>query len=277
METVVPGVYHSHVPSVTLPPYQTTECYWLGNTHEVVLVDTGDGSDAGTRVLEADWITLGRPRVVGVFATHYHHDHTGGGEWALNYWQAPLYLSLADQEILREESPALPWRPFGETHVDVGGQRIQIISAPGHTPGQWNFWLPEAKVLLAGDNVLGNSTVVITPPHGHLGDYLESLKNLIALDPQLIAPGHGDLVYHPEPYLQYYLDHRQERTQEILALLAQGDKSAREMAETIYGDQLPGERMAFGEWMVKGHLDWCMQQGMVGQSGERYQLIRGAI
>ncbi|MCL5116910.1 MAG: MBL fold metallo-hydrolase [Firmicutes bacterium] len=273
MEQLAEGIARSRVPSVTLPPYAATECYWVGSPSEVILVDAGDGSEAGVQQLEDDWETLGSPAVRAVFATHHHGDHTGGGAWAHRRWGCPLYLAEADIARLgaRTRTDA-PWQPFAMDSVTIGGIRVDLVAAPGHTPGQCNFWIPSVRGLLAGDNVLGNTTVVIVPPDGHLGEYMETLIRLKRLGAEWIGPGHGDVVQNPDQYLGEYLAHRHERSRQILDLLHGEAMTPRTIAEVLYRDKLPLEQMAVGEWMVRGHLEWFQAQGWVQEERGRYRI-----
>ena len=255
MNEIAAGVFQSHVPGATLPPYKGTECYWVGSPGEVILVDSGDGSDRACATLEDDWTRLGRPHVRAIYASHFHPDHTGGGNWAHKRWAAPLYLHQKDIEaMVRRGKPSGLWQHHETGRFTIGGLQVTLMEAPGHTPGQWNFWLPNSRGLLAGDNVLGDSTVVIVPPDGELHQYLNTLAKLQALNPSWIGPGHGTLVREPAAYLAYYASHREERSQEILRLLERGVRTPEAIASVIYADKLTADTMHLGMWMVKGHL-----------------------
>ncbi|MCY0899434.1 MAG: MBL fold metallo-hydrolase [Firmicutes bacterium] len=272
MESVSPHVYASWVPSETLPPYDATRCYWVGDDHVVLLVDCGDGQEAGRAVLEADWRELGSPAVMGIVVTHYHPDHSGGAMWARRRWAAPVYLHPRDQSRLAL-ADAGSWADPPQSWT-VAGMRVECLPAPGHTPGQVNLWISAERVLLAGDNVLGNSTVVIRPPDGDLGQYLATLVRLRALKPAVIGPGHGDVVRDAEAYLAYYLQHRAERQRQILALLEEEPKTAEELAQAIYAHLLAPADRYLGVWMVQGHLAWCESNGLVARDGHGYRKVK---
>ena len=147
---------------------------------------------------------------------------------------------------------------------------VEIMAAPGHTPGQVNFWIPEAGILLAGDNILGNSTSVVTPPDGDLGEYMATLQTLRELKPRLIGPGHGDIIRDPDPYIAYYLDHRRQRTEQILTALGDAaPKTALDIAQQVYQEILEPEEMWMGEQMVQGHLRWLQKKGWVTEQEGR--------
>ncbi|NMP21091.1 MBL fold metallo-hydrolase [Sulfobacillus harzensis] len=271
MEQVVPGVYRSIVPSHTLAPYTATNCYWVGGRRQVVLIDAGDGDEPGRTVLEADWRDLGSPEVVAIFATHRHGDHTGGAAWAHQRFGAPLYLQNRDlTPALAEQAP---WQHFSDRDFRVEGMILNVLEAPGHTPGQWNFYLPETRGLIAGDNVLGNTTAVVAPPEGHLGDYLATLDRLLAMQPAWIGPGHGDLIVDGATRIQTYLDHRRERIAQLLAMLRQGPQTVHSLAEELY----PPAQRAAGEWMVRSHLQFFEQQGWVQARDEEFWIAKDGL
>ncbi|MCL8206845.1 MAG: MBL fold metallo-hydrolase [Actinomycetia bacterium] len=266
-ETVAPGVYRTRAPGRTLAPYRATECYWIG-TDEVLLVDAGDGEAAAREALRADWEALGRPRLAGVVVTHRHGDHVGGLAWVQHTWpDAPVYVHPAEADAVRPWT-ARPERmvPMAEGRLEAGGVTVEVLHAPGHTPGQLNLWLAAERLLLAGDNVLGNTTSVIVPPDGDLLAYLATLRRLLALAPARIAPGHGDLVEDGVGYLNYYLRHRAEREQQVLDLLAAGPRTPEELAARIYSDQPPAAQRA-GVAMTRGQLAALVARGRVVEDG----------
>jgi ribonuclease/clavin/mitogillin len=247
------------VPGTTLPPYEGTNAYWIPVADGVWLVDPGDGGEAAQTALEDGWIDLGRPPVRGIFITHWHRDHSGGAAWAARRFGAPAYAGARELSQIAKIVPDLEvtaW-PSGQT---LGG--AMVLDAPGHTAGELNLWFPRTRLVLAGDNVLGSSTTVVVPPDGHLRDYQATIRRLLALGPERIGPGHGPVVAQARDWLQYYLQHRDERERQILELLAKGPHTARELAEAIYHGE-PPETIVAGTWMVLGHLDALQSEARV--------------
>lgn len=261
------GVVPVQVPGQTLPPYTGTACYWVGTTDGPVwLIDTGDGRDDAVAALQASWVRLGQPPVEGVLLTHWHDDHTGGSTWARDTLRAPVYMSAADLDVLRARHPGRDEISVIEPGpVTVGSLTFQILAAPGHTAGQLNVWLPDTRVLLAGDNVLGSTTSVVVPPDGNLRQYVQTLQSLRSLDPRWIGPGHGPMIGSPVEYLSYYIQHRADREAEILERLHQsGPLTAAQLAEAIYRDQGVAA-IGAGRFMLLGHLQALADEGRVIQ------------
>lgn len=270
------GVFRTFVPSSTLPPYEGTQCYWLGDAGEAILVDAGDGNPQGNQVLESAWQELGRPRVLAVFVTHYHYDHSGGAIQAAERWCCRLHLHTLDQPLWAAQSAKNPdtWEPLSPGIWTIGGVTLRVIHAPGHTPGQCNIYIPDSGVLLSGDNVLGNTTSVVAPPDGDMGQYLATLQQLLGLNPRVIGPGHGDVVHNPGAYLSQYLAHRESRSQEILrGLLQEPGTTVTQLVELIYGDTIGPRQKLAALGMIQAHLQWLIRQGLVVEDEGHFRKV----
>ena len=99
---------------------------------------------------------------------------------------------------------------------------LRAVHTPGHASNHLCFLLEEEGILVAGDHVMGGSTVVITPPDGDMGHYVASVERLRAWKPPLaaVAPAHGHLITDPLPYLTYYVEHRADRERQVVSALA---------------------------------------------------------
>ena len=268
------SVWRVHAPGLTLKPYEGTQCYFVGTGEGMWLVDTGDGGPRAIHALETAWVELGAPPVSLVLITHGHRDHFGGAAPAHQHFRAPVGVHPADREAVRPECPdAVPFLP-GSHHV--GTVPVEVLHLPGHTPGQLNLWLPAERTLLAGDNVLGDTTSVVVPPAGDLHAYRTTLGQLEVLDPAVIGPGHGSVVRDPRGWLAYYREHRAERDRQVVDLLAEGALSVPELAAAIYGREQPHTYRA-GQLMLLGHLTALEHDGVVAElSDGRYVLCEAS-
>jgi len=113
---------------------------------------------------------------------------------------------------------------------------------------------------------MDGSTVVITPPDGDMGQYLESIERLQAWTPRLrtIAPAHGHLITDPAAKLADYLSHRLDREAQVLsALRGAGDGGADTAAlvSTIYTD-VPEVLHPVARFSVWAHLRKLADDGL---------------
>lgn len=242
------------VPSPTLPPATTTNCWLLGRG-AVLAVDPA-GVHAASRAGLAG--AIGDRRVQAIVLTHHHPDHIGGVAdlrdrtgapvWAHAHTAAcvpfPVDRHLAESDLL--ETDAGTWT---------------ALHTPGHARGHLCLLGPDGGSIVAGDMVAGEGTIVLDPPEGELGPYLASLARLAALRPARLLPAHGDPIEPAVPLLEHYIAHRQARTAQILtALRATGPVSPGALVPEIYPD-LPAPFHPVAARQVRCHLLWLVSQG----------------
>ena len=114
------------------------------------------------------------------------------------------------------------------------GWRLEAVHTPGHTSNHLCFALPQERALFSGDHVMGWSTSVIAPPDGDMRAYMHSLQKLLARDDAVYWPTHGPEIPDPKPFVQAFIYHRRERSEAILARLAQGDETIEAIVENVY-------------------------------------------
>lgn len=138
--------------------------------------------------------------------THHHSDHTFG-----NYLFGEA--SVIGHTECREEimtvglsptkrDPFVPWgdiqvRPPEITFEDqlqlhVGSIQMNLIHVgPAHTRNDVIVWLPQTKVLFAGDVLFNGATPILTD--GSVTGSVAALDLMSSLGPEVIVPGHGEL------------------------------------------------------------------------------------
>ncbi len=198
----------------------------------------------------------GGQRIVTILLTHGHPDHCEGAARLAELTGAPV----------RAADPALRLGDDGLAPGDVltgGGCELRVLATPGHTADSVSLLLPADRALFTGDTVLGRGTAVIGPD-GSLADYLGTLDRLRAVaDAEqltVLLPGHGPLLSDPAGTLDYYLDHRRQRLNEIRAALAAGDRTPRAIVVRVYPD-VDEKLWPFAEWSVRSQLTYLAKQG----------------
>lgn len=89
--------------------------------------------------------------------------------------------------------PRLPDHTFDVTEqISVGGREVQLrYLGPAHTSGDLIAHVPDAGVVFTGDLLFIGSTPILW--HGPLGNWIDALDHLLALDAAVYVPGHGSL------------------------------------------------------------------------------------
>lgn len=187
-----------------------------------------------------------------VLFTHRHFDHTESMQVVADRTGAPARAT--DPEFCVDADPLVD----AET-IDVDGLRLDVVATPGHTSDSTCFRLLDEPSLLSGDTVLGRGTTIIAHPDGVLGPYLDSLAILRELVEEglveRILPGHGPVVDQAGPVLDFYLEHRQERLDQVREALAAGATTPREVVEHVYTD-VDQSLWPAAELSVRAQLDY---------------------
>ena len=156
--------------------------------------------------------------------THAHGDHVGSlDELKAALPDVEVLISTRDARFIRGDNSLDPSEQMGKargnfrklktepTRTFEPGERIgslEVIAAPGHTPGHVAFLDTRDKSLIAGDAFTTIGQVATTAkapwqfPLAVMGTWhkpteLQTAKELRGLDPSRLAVGHGKVVESP--------------------------------------------------------------------------------
>ena len=297
----------SHVYSIPAQPAfytgpQAPNVFLVHDGGEGALVDSGFGDDKSVQV-RLDFLKEHPDiKVRYILLTHHHFDHTSGAQQLREATGAQVVLHAGEEKFLLDSKSEAPQdleasaeenkqvaeaiQRFrdqaaegvpdvrvsdGET-FRVGGLDIQVIHTPGHTLGSVCFYMPGERVVFTGDTALGLGTVAISPPpYGDMALYLESLARLKTYDCALMLPGHGQTVHDVPSKLQELIDHRHEREDQILGLMAAGKNTPRAMLSAIYME-LDKRIIPMALRQIEAHLVKLESEGRVARAGEEWVL-----
>ncbi|HET9653921.1 MAG TPA: MBL fold metallo-hydrolase [Kineosporiaceae bacterium] len=196
--------------------------WWVNNTGAVsgddgaLVIDTCATAARTRRFLDAlDAATGGAPVRMAV-NTHQHGDHTYGNSLL------PAATVLLGHTHMREGlrvdpiidgcpplwNPVPDWGPVTRRLPDiavgagltlhVGGRRVDLLhpGGPAHTTGDLIAWLPEERVLFSGDLVFAGLTPLAFM--GSVAGALAAVDWLESLRPEIVVPGHGQVLTGPQ-------------------------------------------------------------------------------
>ena len=108
--------------------------------------------------------------------------------------------------------------------------------------------------------------MVINPPDGDMGAYLKSLRELIELDLDWLAPGHGFLMPQPRQAMQHIVAHRLKREAKVLqAFDAAGAHGVDTLLARVY-DDVPAQLQAMARRSLMAHLLKLRDDGRIVES-----------
>ncbi|WP_417496893.1 MBL fold metallo-hydrolase [Maricaulis sp.] len=239
-ETISPSVRRVIAPNPGPFTYTGTGVYIIGHG-EVAVIDPGPFDPVHEAALDK---ALAGERVTHVFVTHHHLDHSPLARPLAEKHGAKVYgfgaqsVLPAGGEVRLEAGDDVGFQPDieltdGERFTGPGWT-LEALHTPGHTSNHVCYALEEENILFSGDHVMAWSTSVISPPDGHMGDYLRELARVRDRNFTRLWPTHGPAVENPAEFVQAYIDHRLKREQQIIAHLASGPQRVPELVAAIY-------------------------------------------
>ncbi len=182
-----------------------------------ILVDTMLRPMDSTQI--KDYLSARGINLSYIINTHWHSDHCFGNRILQTPDSIVLAHKLHADTLQRERNmfkpghsyegekaliappdllvdTALYWDHGAFVSADElsGSSPLHVYHAPGHSYDMLNIYMPEQGIVLTGDNVLSNKGDSIALPYFYWGDcrlLIQSLKQLHALQPKRIIPGHG--------------------------------------------------------------------------------------
>lgn len=168
---------------------------------------------------------LGKSQPQILFLTHMHFDHCGAAGLLKQAWpELKVAASRSAAEIIRRpnaintiaklneatidwienESPGLAstmqFQPFdvdlildeGDTLEIANGLTVQVLSTPGHTWDSLSFYIPEKKILVAGEAVgcMSPMGVIFTEFLVDFDAYIHSMERLAMLEVDILCQSH---------------------------------------------------------------------------------------
>ena len=196
-------------------------------TDDRVVVLDALGSPALAEELVAEIRRVTPLPIRHVIVSHYHADHIYGlqvfkalgaeiiaHEGARAYLQsdtARLRLQASREELfpwIDENTRLVPPDRLVSEHstLTLGGTTFVLDHAgPAHTPEDLVVWLPEHKVLLAGDIVFRARIPFVGQADS--AAWVQALDRLLSFDAQVIVPGHGPVSTSAREDLQLTRDY----------------------------------------------------------------------
>jgi glyoxylase-like metal-dependent hydrolase (beta-lactamase superfamily II) len=154
----------------------------------------------------------------------------------------------------------LPQQTFsGELTLAVGDRELELIEVgPAHTRGDTLVHAPRERVLFSGDILFSGAHPITWA--GPVSNWIGACERILAMDPELIVPGHGplatpDAVRELKAYFEYlYEQARRCRAEGMTAL-----EAARAIALDRWAEWGEEERLVVNIANIYGELEGDQQ------------------
>lgn len=141
-------------------------------------------------------------------------------------------------DLLRRMELVAPNRFLNDgEEVRVSGTSYRVVWTPGHTSGHLCLHARDQQMLLSGDHVLDpispNVSLWRWEDGNVLGDFLDSLRKVAALDADLVLPAHGTPFRGLQRRVSELFAHHEEREAAVVAALHGGALTAGDVARAL--------------------------------------------
>ncbi|WP_425146192.1 MBL fold metallo-hydrolase [Deinococcus sp.] len=146
----------------------------------------------------------------------------------------------------------------------------EVLWLPGHADGHLGLWQHESRLLIAGDAILPR----ISPNVGlyaysrpdPLGDYLDTLTRLEALDPARAVVGHhGPLMDGVAERARSLQEHHRERLELVRRSLSGQAMTAYALSFVMFPRELPESSRRFAVAETLAHAEYLRLHGELGR------------
>lgn len=245
------GIRRILAPNPSAMTYRGTNTYLVG-TRDIAVIDPGPPDEMHLQaILDA---LKGHQRISHILVTHSHTDHSPLAMVLAQFTGAPVYgfgpSSAGRAAVMREFSDLGGGEGIDETFLpdqalahleEVSGSdwTLRALHTPGHMGNHLCFELDQQGEMsghvFSGDMVMGWATSMVSPPDGHLTDFMTSLDLLSAREGHTTYhPGHGPPIDEPHGRVDGLRKHRLGREQQIITALRSKADTAAGLAKRIY-------------------------------------------
>jgi glyoxylase-like metal-dependent hydrolase (beta-lactamase superfamily II) len=270
-------------------------------SHSVYVDGAGVLIDAGADEARYRELIAG-PGVKEIWLTHWHEDHLGfldlfegvplrhmaveaealSGVEAMLDWYGIMQEEYRDywRKVLPEEfhiKPRRATRHFtpGEI-IDLGSCTVEVIHAPGHTPGFTAFFFREPAVLFLGDYDLSEFGPWYGDREGSIEGTIAAVKRLQQVPAKVWLTSHEEGCFEGDATAAFerYLAVIDEREAKLLDLLS-APRTLADIVAACLVYRKPREPKAFFEWgegaIMGKHLERLTKSGAVVLEDGRYR------
>ncbi len=181
---------------------QNCSIVWNESNRRAAIVDPGGDLDRVLAKLDEHGLTLEK-----ILLTHAHLDHAAGTAELAKSRRVPIEGPHEDDQFWIDGLPEATrrygfppaavftpdrWLRHDDT-VTIGGETLEVLHCPGHTPGHVVFFHRGARVAWVGDVLFAGSIGRSDFPRGDQATLIRSIRTrLFPLgDDVTFIPGHG--------------------------------------------------------------------------------------
>ena len=190
----------------TFNPFQENTYLLVADNNDAIVVDPGMFTPEEHKIFD-DYILDNNINLIKIVNTHGHIDHVFGVFDVKEKYNIPFYMHKEDEFLLERafaqaEMFGIPMKqhvPLPDEHIKEGDEvtfgnvSLDVIEAPGHSPGHVVLYNKDTNSLINGDVLFDGSYGRVDLPGGEYNTLKNSITNkLFQLpDETVVYTGHG--------------------------------------------------------------------------------------
>ena len=190
---------------LTFNPVQENTYLLYNEYNECIIIDPGCYFDEEKTALKS-FIEKNQLQPKMLLNTHCHLDHVFGNKYIAEEYKLTLQIHKKEEDLLQmAPSSGLMFNlPFDNYNgefiflaegdvVSLRDDQLQVIHAPGHSPGSICFYCEKQKFIIGGDVLFQNSIGRTDLPYGSHEDLIRNIKEKLFKLPEdvKVYSGHG--------------------------------------------------------------------------------------
>lgn len=194
-----------HVKCFVFSPIQENTYVLFNDSGEAMIIDPGCYFPHEQKQLQ-DFLSDKKLTPIMLLNTHCHLDHVFGNKWVYDTYGLELHIHPLEEKVLAfapqsGQAWGMPFENYsGPLHfiregeeLMLGSEKLDILWAPGHSPGSICFYHSQQKILLGGDVLFRESIGRTDLPGGNHTTLLNSIREQLFTLPDdvVVYSGHG--------------------------------------------------------------------------------------
>lgn len=194
-----------HVKSFVFSPIQENTYVLFNDNGDALMIDPGCYFPNEQKQLQ-QFLSDKKLTPIQLLNTHCHLDHVFGNKWVHDTYNLELHIHPLEEKVLAfapqsGQAWGMPFENYdGPLHfihegeqIHLGEEVLDILWAPGHSPGSICFYHEKQKILIGGDVLFRESIGRTDLPGGNHATLLNSIREQLFTLPDdvVVYSGHG--------------------------------------------------------------------------------------